>query len=134
MRKPKRDVLGYINASLEYERGRSIEAPPGGYSRGLNKAEADLVYVTVRDARGGAVHGEAGVVPAERLPGGAPGQCIRSARSRPEAAGHLTPMLTHCQGGHFAGGASLASICEIRRRERASGADLLNLEREPSSG
>jgi hypothetical protein len=48
MRKPKRDVLGYIDASIEYERGKSKEAPPGGYASGLDKAEADLVYVSVR--------------------------------------------------------------------------------------
>jgi hypothetical protein len=48
MRKVKRDVLGFIDASIEYERGNRKDAPPGGYARGLDKVEADLVYVTVR--------------------------------------------------------------------------------------
>lgn len=47
MPKVKRDVLRYIDASIEYERGANTAAPPGGYSRGLDKAEADLVYLTV---------------------------------------------------------------------------------------
>jgi hypothetical protein len=48
MSKAKRDVYGFIDASIEDERGNSTAAPPGGYARGLNKAEADLVYETVR--------------------------------------------------------------------------------------
>jgi hypothetical protein len=50
MRKAKRDVLGYIDASIEYERGNSKKAPPGGYASGIDKAEADLVYISVRRA------------------------------------------------------------------------------------
>jgi len=46
--KAKRDVLRYIDESIEYERGNSTSPPPGGYARGLDKAEADLVYLTVR--------------------------------------------------------------------------------------
>ena len=48
MRKPKRDVIGYIDRSIAYERGNSTEAPPGGYSSGIDKAEADLIYRSVR--------------------------------------------------------------------------------------
>jgi hypothetical protein len=48
MPKVKHDVLRYIDESIEYERGNNTAAPPGGYSRGLAKAEADLVYLTVR--------------------------------------------------------------------------------------
>jgi hypothetical protein len=48
MPKTKRDVLRYIDESIEYERGNNTAAPPGGYARGLDKAEADLVYLTVR--------------------------------------------------------------------------------------
>jgi hypothetical protein len=48
MPKVKRDVLGYIDESVEYERGNNTAAPPGGYSRGLDRCEADLVYLTVR--------------------------------------------------------------------------------------
>ena len=48
MPKVKRDVLRYINESIKYERRNSTAAPPGGYSRRLHKAEADLVYLTVR--------------------------------------------------------------------------------------
>ncbi|MFL5932136.1 MAG: hypothetical protein ACJ75P_12835 [Gaiellaceae bacterium] len=43
-----RIVVGYIDATIEYERGTSKEAPPGGYAKRLDKAEADLVYLTVR--------------------------------------------------------------------------------------
>jgi len=50
MTKARRDVLGYIDTSIEFELGNSKKAPPGGYSRGLNKAEADLVYISVRAA------------------------------------------------------------------------------------
>jgi hypothetical protein len=53
MRKAKRDVYGYIEATIEYECGNSKEAPPGGYARGLDKAEADLVYLTVRKTLAG---------------------------------------------------------------------------------
>lgn len=48
VRKPKRDVLRYIAETIEYERANSRDAPPGGYARGLDKAEADLVYISVR--------------------------------------------------------------------------------------
>jgi hypothetical protein len=48
MPKTKRDVLRYIDESIAYERGNNTAAPPGGYARGLDKAEADLVYLTVR--------------------------------------------------------------------------------------
>ena len=51
MRRPNRDVLGYIDATIKYERGNSKEAPPGGYARGLNRAEAELVYISVRKTR-----------------------------------------------------------------------------------
>jgi hypothetical protein len=33
MRKPKRDVLGYIDRSIEFQRGTGTDAPPGGYSK-----------------------------------------------------------------------------------------------------
>jgi hypothetical protein len=46
VRKTKRDVFGYIDASIDYDRGNS-KAAPGGYASGLDKAEADLVYVAV---------------------------------------------------------------------------------------
>jgi hypothetical protein len=45
----KRDVLRYIHELIKYERGPDTAPPPGGYSRGLDKAEADLVYLTVRE-------------------------------------------------------------------------------------
>src|SRR5262245_54652747 len=48
MRKPKRDVLGYIDRAIDFQRGNSTEAPPGGYSAGIDKAEAELVEITVR--------------------------------------------------------------------------------------
>jgi hypothetical protein len=48
VRRPKRDVLRYIAETIEYERGNNTAAPPGGYARGLARAEADLVYVSVR--------------------------------------------------------------------------------------
>jgi hypothetical protein len=48
MRKPKRDVCGYIDKSIEFERGSSTKAPPGGFASGLDRAEADLVYMSVR--------------------------------------------------------------------------------------
>jgi hypothetical protein len=48
MPKAKRDVSGYIDETIEYERGNNTVAPPGGYSRGLDRAEADLVHLTVR--------------------------------------------------------------------------------------
>ena len=49
MPKVKRDVLRYIEESIKYERGNKTAAPPGGYARGLDKAEADLVYLAVRE-------------------------------------------------------------------------------------
>ena len=48
MRKPKRDVRGYIDKTIEYERGSDTKAPPGGFASGLDRAEADLVYMSVR--------------------------------------------------------------------------------------
>ena len=48
MRKPKRDVRGYIDKLIEYERGNDTKAPPGGFASGLDRAEADLVYMSVR--------------------------------------------------------------------------------------
>jgi hypothetical protein len=48
MRKPKRDVLGYIDRAIEFQRGSSTDAPPGGYASGIDKAEAELVEITVR--------------------------------------------------------------------------------------
>ena len=49
MPKVKRDVLRYIDETIEYERGNSKGPTPiGGYERGLNKAEAQLVCETVR--------------------------------------------------------------------------------------
>jgi hypothetical protein len=36
-----------VPESIEYERGNNTAAPPSGYARGLDKAEADLVYLTV---------------------------------------------------------------------------------------
>ena len=51
MRKPKRRVVDHINAVIAHEGGNSKTAPPGGYARGLNLAEAQLVYLTVRKTR-----------------------------------------------------------------------------------
>jgi hypothetical protein len=45
----KRDVLGYIHASIRHARGGSAAAPPGGFSRGLDRDEAELVELTVRE-------------------------------------------------------------------------------------
>jgi hypothetical protein len=50
VRKVKRDVLRYIDELIEYELGNRTDAPPGGFARGLDRAEADLVYVSVRKA------------------------------------------------------------------------------------
>ncbi len=44
----KRDVLRYIDKSIEYERGSDTKAPPGGFASGLDRAEADLVSMSVR--------------------------------------------------------------------------------------
>ena len=44
----QRDVVGYIDATIKYERENSKQAPPGGYADGLDRAEADLVYLAVR--------------------------------------------------------------------------------------
>ena len=46
MPKARRDVLRSIDESIEWERGNNTAAPPGGYARGHDKAEADLVYLT----------------------------------------------------------------------------------------
>ena len=47
--KAKHDMLGYIDATIEYERGNSKgPTPPGGYALGLDKAEADFVCKTER--------------------------------------------------------------------------------------
>ena len=48
MRKPKRDVRGFIDKSIEYQRGSDTKAPPGGFASGLDRVEADLVYMSVR--------------------------------------------------------------------------------------
>jgi hypothetical protein len=45
----KRDVRRYIAESIVHEHGNDTAAPPGGFPRGLDKAEADLVYLTVRE-------------------------------------------------------------------------------------
>ena len=37
MRTPKRDVRGYIDKSIEYERGSDTKAPPGGFAFGLDR-------------------------------------------------------------------------------------------------
>jgi hypothetical protein len=48
MRKPNRDVRGYIDKLIAYERGSDTKAPPGGFDSGLHRAEADLVHMSVR--------------------------------------------------------------------------------------
>jgi hypothetical protein len=48
MRKPKRDVAGYIGKLIKYELGSDTKAPPGGFDNALDRAEADLVYMSVR--------------------------------------------------------------------------------------
>jgi hypothetical protein len=37
MRKPKRDVRGFIDKSIEYERGSDTKAPPGGFASGIDR-------------------------------------------------------------------------------------------------
>ena len=34
---PKRDVYGYIDKSIEYERGSDTKAPHGGFAFGLDR-------------------------------------------------------------------------------------------------
>ena len=39
---------GYIDKTIAYERGTDTKAPPGGFASGLDRAEAQLVYMSVR--------------------------------------------------------------------------------------
>jgi hypothetical protein len=90
MRKPMRDVPGYIEKLIKYELGSDTKAPPGGFDNALDRAEADLVYMSVRmtlKAAGG--QAQTGVVPSGPGWREEASRRVSQPRPQPEVAGPL---------------------------------------------
>jgi hypothetical protein len=90
MTKPKRKVLGYIDKSIEFERGSSTKARPGDSPAVSTGPRRIGLHVGAEDVGGGRDHAQTGVVPSGPGWREEAGRRVPQSRPRPDSAGHLT--------------------------------------------
>ena len=91
MRMPKRDVRGYIDKLIEYERGSDTKAPPGGFAGGYRQGRGGpRLHVGAEDVGGGRRHAQTAVVPSGPGWREEASRRLSQPRPQPEVAGPLT--------------------------------------------